>query len=313
MLSKRISAEIDKVRDCVSHPWQQHKLICNRKNWNMLYASLDAIEHSQAAIEYFYALPKFSVHTGGYLYLYGLLQAIFVQQDAVSNLNLSLNNQKIDWEKDFHQIYEIRELRNAAIGHPSGRGGGVSFHCLSFNTINNTTFDIASYRKEKNYEFECKSVDLTNLRATQEDIIVKILHNISSRLTNEFNQHKRQFKEVKLLDLIPNTFNDSLSKVCEGTHIESDNVSDYFNRLEACYIDIKKGIIERHGSIEASVNIRDVITELDYIMSNVKKYIEYKIPYDDEVADNLIESLKTNFQELTEFMQSIDDEFNIEE
>lgn len=64
----------------------------------MLCVSMDVVEDTQQGIDYFFQLPAFSAYDGGYLYLYGLLQSFFVQQDAVSNLHQSLVGSKIDWK-----------------------------------------------------------------------------------------------------------------------------------------------------------------------------------------------------------------------
>lgn len=90
MSVNQISGVIREIRECVNNPWKQRNLLANRKNWHMICASMDVIEDSQLAINDFYRLPRFTANSGGYLYLYGLLQAFFVQQDAVSNLNQSL-------------------------------------------------------------------------------------------------------------------------------------------------------------------------------------------------------------------------------
>lgn len=54
--------------------------------WPQLLSVLDTIEDSQAAINY-YIRSDFPTDYGGkYLFVYGLLQALFLQQDAITAL-----------------------------------------------------------------------------------------------------------------------------------------------------------------------------------------------------------------------------------
>ena len=105
-----ISERINKIRDYINDPRKQFELFQNEKKWNQLCASMDVIEDTQLAIGAYFKLESFDAYKGGYLYLYGILQAFFMQQDAVSSLNYSLFNKNIDFKKDFPELYSIREL-----------------------------------------------------------------------------------------------------------------------------------------------------------------------------------------------------------
>ncbi len=74
-----------------------------------------------------------------YMYVYGTLQALIVQQDAVKNLTESL---KIPYTPD-QKLKDIRDIRNDSVGHPTKRGGGTgsAFNFISRITINNQGFN----------------------------------------------------------------------------------------------------------------------------------------------------------------------------
>jgi hypothetical protein len=120
-----------KIRDLVNHPWKLQSLLDNIAKWNKLCASMDVIGDTQIAINSYFSLPSFSAENGGYLYLYGLLQAFFLQQDAINHLSEALFDRAIDWRTEYPDLYLVRELRNNSIGHPTKRGKDeiIPFHC----------------------------------------------------------------------------------------------------------------------------------------------------------------------------------------
>ena len=90
-------------------------------DWNQFCAALDTIEDTCLAIENFQKYPNDLFIKNPYLATYGILQAFFIQQDAVNYLKTSLfgNNKKIDWgNKKYSELAKIRQVRNETIGHP---------------------------------------------------------------------------------------------------------------------------------------------------------------------------------------------------
>jgi len=308
MSVNQISGVIREIRECVNNPWKQRNLLANRKNWHMICASMDVIEDSQLAINDFYRLPRFTANSGGYLYLYGLLQAFFVQQDAVSNLNQSLFNRGIDWKKSFPDIYSIRELRNDAIGHPTNRGD-KSFHFISRISINETSFEIVSYHGDSNYKFDKKCVNLNFLRTIQTQIIGQILSAVKETLQSEWTEYKQKFNGMNLMSLIPENFAYSLSKVYEGYTSNNALAELCFNELITCYTEIKDGIIERYGSIDALHSVEHITDKLDYIILRLQGWISDENLHNNKDAEIFLDGFKYSFDELKELLIEIDKEF----
>ncbi|MFC1781911.1 hypothetical protein ACFLZ8_06595 [Planctomycetota bacterium] len=83
------------VRDLINNPRKQFNLLKNPKLWNQLCSSLDVIEDTDLAIKA-YQESKSSQNDGQkYLQLYGVLQALFLQQDAVDHLCESLSLERL--------------------------------------------------------------------------------------------------------------------------------------------------------------------------------------------------------------------------
>jgi hypothetical protein len=76
---------------------------------------MDVVEDSELAIDAYSTGNVREKDGERCLRLYGLLQALFLQQDAVINLCESLKIQKKI--EDYPKLKEIREIRNDSAGH----------------------------------------------------------------------------------------------------------------------------------------------------------------------------------------------------
>lgn len=105
----------DRIRNFINSPRKQSNLLEDSATWNKLCSSLDLIGDTQIAID---AYPQlFSMQEEGisYLIVYGILQALLLQQDAAKHIGDALNI-KVKLPK---ALEEIRIIRNSAAGHPS--------------------------------------------------------------------------------------------------------------------------------------------------------------------------------------------------
>lgn len=90
-----------------------------------LLSSIDVIEDCQCAIDCF----KKSVIPStfdSYLYIYGLLQVLVVQQNAINSIATALDPDGSILslcQKEFETLAVIRSIRNDVAGHPTDRGG----------------------------------------------------------------------------------------------------------------------------------------------------------------------------------------------
>jgi len=110
---------IQRIRNFIDEPRRQYVLSKNRALWSQCWSCLDVIEDSELAVVA-YSAGEFGTSVGArYLAVYGLLQALFLQQDAVINLCESLG---LPETIDNHlRLKEIREIRSDSIGHPTKR------------------------------------------------------------------------------------------------------------------------------------------------------------------------------------------------
>lgn len=297
-----------RIRDLVNHPWKLQNLLDDKTKWNKLCASMDVIGDTQIAINSYFSLPGFEAENGGYLFLYGLLQAFFLQQDALNHLSEALFDKPINWKSEYPDIYLVRELRNDSIGHPTKRGKDESFHFIARYSVSKGHFRLMSHYSKTN-KSEFNDIDINEIRAKQENSVVKILDNVIELMEREYSDHKQKFANSKLSDLIPGTMSYSIGKVYEGIYNDYPLAEMNFSLIKRTIDVVKNEIIKRYGKISALQGLSDVIRRIDYILLKVDNWIKDKQLLNNDDAEVFLDSFSDRFKELEEMLHEIDEEF----
>lgn len=304
----QIAEREGKIRDLINHPWKQNSLIKNTVKWNKICASLDVIGDTQTAISDFQNLPEFTSKSGGYLFIYGLLQALFLQQDAINSIYESLFDNKIDWAKDFPDIYQIRELRSDSIGHPTNRKNDKSFHFISFQSISNVSFDLMSHISE-NGELIFRSIEISELIEKQQKNVIDILDDIICRMEHDYEKHKSKFRNNKIADLIKG-IHYSASKISEGIYRSYPLTTSNLKTLESKINSIKEEVVKRYGSLDALDGLYETIMRIDYILEKLGNWIKNNELHENKDAEIFMDSFFVRFGELKKELEEIDREFS---
>ena len=269
---------------------------------------MDVIGDTQIAINSYFLLPSFKAENGGYLFLYGLLQAFFLQQDAINHLSEALFDKPISWKSDYPDIYLVRELRNDSIGHPTKRGKDESFHFIARYSVSKGHFRLMShYSKNDNSEFN--DIDINELRTKQDNSVIKILDIVIELMEKEYDDHKSKFANAKLSDLIPGTLSYSIGKVYEGIYNDYPLAEMNFNEIKRTIDVVKNEIIKRYGKISTLQGFNDVIRRIDYILQKVDGWIQNKQLLNNDDAEVFLDSFSDRFKELEEMLTEIDEKF----
>lgn len=296
------------IREQINHPWKQELIFSDRIKWDKVCISMDVLEDTQFAIDSFFELPEFSSTNGGYLYLYGLLQAFFLQQDAANNLSQALFGKPYDWKSDYPDLYLIRELRNDATGHPTSRNNDKSFHYLSQFNLSKHSIELASYfPKEKESLF--RKFDLFDLNSKQHKSICELLDSVLNLLKKDLQNHKKKFKSMKLNDLIPNNLPYYITKVNEGIYNNHPLAEMNFRHLENSYEKIKSELIKRYNTLDVYPGVKLQVKKLDLIFSRIDEWIKNKNLHKNTEAEIFMSSLYEKYKELGQMLKEIDDEF----
>lgn len=213
-----ILAQVLEIRDRVNAPWKHYQLRQDRRLFSQVCSSMDTIEDTAFAVHAFETESLPTSAPALYLIVYGLLQALYLQQDAVFHLTQALGSpaKRSAWP----DLEDVRYIRNAAVGHPTkkDRPKPVSFHHITQVTLSRAGFEMLSY--VENGDFQHDHVDFAQLISKQAEAISAILSGLVTQLTEEAIKHKERFRMEKLAQLFRPATSYHLEKVAEGVHQE---------------------------------------------------------------------------------------------
>ncbi len=284
-------------------------------DWDQFFAALDTIEDTCLAIQNFQKDPDDFFIKNPYLATYGILQALFIQQDAVNYLKISLfgSDKKIDWgNTKYTELAKIRQMRNETVGHPvktnrNGRNSTYTNDEITSCTINRSslTKDGFCYMLWMHSRTESKKIKFPEIIDLQDKYLSVELVIVMKQLQREERQHKVKFKGEKLVELLNKKSLYEINQIYGfqwGDHLAWSSF-DYYHEL---YKKIRKGLEDRYGKFGETIRIpgtHEVIKKLDFIFSkievfkNTQKFENYELEVYIDVLDAGLEELKTHLIE----------------
>lgn len=204
------------VREHINTTRYQNDLISDSDNWNQICSSLDTIGDTSCSISD-YVEAEYPSKTGlKYIYTYGLLQALFIQQNAISHLSeaFGIKYQRSD------KLKQIRLLRNAAIGHPTKQDRTPDGHTY-YNYISRMTLSKQGFTLMQSYDqgkTKFLDIELYPIINDQLDEVRSAYETIANKLKEADKMHKEKFKGKLLADIFHSSMSYSFGKVAEGIH-----------------------------------------------------------------------------------------------
>ncbi len=300
-----------KIRDCINSPRKQYKLLKQIEKWNKLCSSLDLLEDTQSAITYYESSPFPSEVSGKYLFIYGLYQALFLQQDAIKHIAQSLD---ISYEPSI-ELYKIREIRNDCVGHPSERTiskNNKNYIFLVQHFLGKKGFEIIRHfgNKESNFEH----INTEELIVIQKKEVKSVLIQFYNILIEEENKYKSMFKS-KMADIIPTTTNYCISKLFEGI---GDNKDSSYKQLAKIHADILlkmakdfEGELKKRDIWESSEYTNYIVTDIIYPINELIKFYnsDKSNKLNNQDARIFATYIHKQFEDLKKHAKEIDDDF----
>ncbi|MBA4312985.1 MAG: hypothetical protein C0417_10185 [Chlorobiaceae bacterium] len=143
-----IQQSCDKINNVMCNEQFTKYYSLNDSDFNILFTSLDLIEDCQNAIEEYEGIPEDEFPLRSTLYIYGVLQSMYCQQDGLFHLyEIILNDKRIN-EDEFYKRYnftQIRAIRNDIAGHPSYRNKGKKVYFIAKGPNSKYKFKYAGY------------------------------------------------------------------------------------------------------------------------------------------------------------------------
>ena len=310
LLNERME-EIRKFINSTS-PRKKEALLQNNAIWNMLCSCMDIIEDLEYALESYLAENHENAETGRkYLLIFGALQALYVQQDAVKNLHKALD---IPYTRD-PSIVEIREIRNDAAGHPTNRRNKeFIFINRSFLGVHNFKLMKLDPTKSNGGSLNSEDVDINvaDLIATQRNIFMEVLDNVIETLKEEEVEHKKKFADKKLAGVFSGTtypFEKIWDTVLHPDSAHAYLVDGYVEKISGSIQAFKDGLKERG---EPADHISDIYEPLEYSLRHIKAYFDKgnKTHIQREDTYVFVSFIQQQVDILREFAQHLDDKYS---
>lgn len=206
-----ISELEQRIRGFINRTPKQHALLKDSKAWNQLCSSLDVIGDTDLAFEAYDKAPPTDDAGATYLLVYGVLQALVLQQDAVRSLAEALD---LQYDPD-PSLRDIREVRHASVGHPTKRVGQARAHFISRISMTKTGFQLVTVYPDHG-PAQFKGVSIQGLIATQRSQLWAIMNQVVASLQREEAEHKTMFKDKKLAASFPATTDYYFEKIYES-------------------------------------------------------------------------------------------------
>lgn len=310
-----LDEKISEIRDFLdfTSPRKQHEIMQNSANWYMLCSSMDIIGDMEYALESYLSKNPDSSEIGRmYLLIFGALQALYVQQDAIKHLHDAFD---ITYTMD-PSIEVIREIRNDAAGHPTNRRNKKSFNFInrSFLSVHQFELMILDTTNPNSNKLNQKHVNINvaDLISTQRSVFLDVLDKVIDTLKEEEMEHRKKFEGKKLVDTLSNTtypFEKIFDAVSNDHSDRAPLVGGYVDKILNSYMAFRDGLKERG---EPDDNISYECERLEYAPKKIKDYFDntQKTHIQDNDLYIFARFAKQKIDELRDTAKYIDDKYN---
>lgn len=258
-MEKELFELVRKIRLHINEIQKQALLMEKIEKWFRITSALDVVEDTACAIGFYQNQPYPSELGGKYLYTYGVLQALFMQQDAVESINAVLRNTKsIDWKTDYPDAYKVREFRNDVVGHPTNRGNKEEKYFMHLAQISLQKGDFwyskASTKTETSVHIDVnvfKAID--DVQRCNKEVLEKVIEELDKEFRNYIEAHKDR-KMVKIFDHLGY----AKEKVLLDAHMKKAGYDSTKRMVEEC----EKELVLRYGAVENADSFNYLLKEI---------------------------------------------------
>lgn len=322
---------IAKIRELINKPILNSLLSKDHKKWNLMCGSIDALESAQLAIDSYNCLNKDNIKgIGQHLIIYGLFQALYVQQDSALNLCISLDisahKNEEDLKLQYPELYEIRQLRNKGIGHPSRERKTNNTHSM---LIENDSITLYSYTETG--EFSFTPYKISDCIEKQNQSLCGVLQKVIEKMGSIEKEHKDKYMQNKLRECFPSDPQYCFEKIFQAINLidnknqrESETqrigresrISLAFSNAKTLIESINKfdGEIKKRGlQGDDVVFVRLEIRDSKYPLEKLEEYFSpsSKSSINSQDARAYADSAREHILDLIEHAKNLDDEYMI--
>lgn len=298
------------IRDLINAPRKHRAILKTTAEYHKLCSCLDVIGDTELAFRAHEEMSDDPWPGSSYLIVYGFLQALVLQQDAVRFLCEALG---FPSERN-PELQELRGIRNDAIGHPTNRRGGKSFSHISRLSMSKGGFELLTFQADT-WDSQSRSVKLKSLLETQRPHLEEALAALVQALREEEIEHREQFRDEKLAALFPSVLSYYFEKVSDA--VSGSRSCEYgaiHVRLIGEVVEKVRTALERRGIDGAYPGVEYQLEQLEYPLVQLREYFEEngegRLNSDD--ARIFTSFVHAGMSKLREMARELDDEYAAE-
>lgn len=291
-----------RVRDLMNQPRRATALRADTPRWNMVCSALDTIGDTQLAIREYLA-GRISSTTNGetYLAIYGILQILYVQQDAVRDLGRAVD---IPVELPA-ELRRIRNIRNAATGHPTNHQNQFS-NTINRNAMSVSGFELARHSSDASVSMEW--IDLAPLARQQDDLVEALLEEVALKLEDDERNHRAEWRKKLLAPKMREGALYAFEKL--GAGFRGDPMGDWGLEAVKNRVDGFEQALKERGLAGGLMGIEDTLKELAYPLQRLEEHFSGTgsvLSPEDAVV--FVHYVRAKFDELCEMADEVDAQY----
>lgn len=208
-----------KIRDRINLRRKQHQLLGRSADWNQLCSALNVVGDTELGLDSYLAHEPVSDIGVRYLLVYGALQLLQTQQDAVMSICAALQIRPVASPK----VSLVRELRSSSIGHPTRQqeNNRSKSNFIVRATLSQSGFTLFTVTASEWSRAE-QTVNIPKLIEIQRNALAKTLAEVISTLDATEMKHREQHKGKKLASCFPDTLGYYFSNIFDAIHSPDD-------------------------------------------------------------------------------------------
>ncbi len=262
------------IDDYINQTRYQKHLISDLNNWNQICSSLWVVSDTIEAIKD-YVNSEYPEKIGlKYIYTYGLLEALYIQQDAVRHLSEAF---ELKYEPT-DELNKVRNVRNLTVGHPTkqmkNKEGKLYCSYISRYTLCKGGFQFEKNNGTGDIIFE--QVNLLELIDIQLDEIHHKYEILIQTLDERDKMHKEKYKDNPLEYILNKIIPYYFEKIGDGINTPNTSNAEFalanLRIIQEIYSKFKDALIERD---EMSEYIEYDLNQYDYALSRLEHYFEH--------------------------------------
>ena len=208
----------EKIRDRINDGRKQHELLGRSADWNRLCSGLDVIGDTELALDSYLAHNPIQDIGVRYLHVYGALQLLQTQQDAVAQVCEALQLKP----KSSPKIPLVRKVRSNAVGHPMHQREDNSSrsHFIVRMSLSQHGFTMFT-ESDDEWGHSEQNVSIPALIDLQRDSLTQTLTEVVELLDEAEMSHRKEHKSEKVESCFPSTLSYYFSKIFEAARSPS--------------------------------------------------------------------------------------------